>query len=396
VTVARIHFERLDASRVQQTPQGGLRAPAAITRVGIFEYRAPNGTITRELRPPEEVFAADSLSTARGAPVTDLHPPEGLVSPATWKTRSVGHLGDDVRADGEFVAADVVVQDAREVQAIRSGDRAEISMGYRCELDATPGTWRGQRYDAVQRQIRYNHAALGPRGWGRAGADVALRLDAGDAVHVRHEDDPTRPTRVERTDSMKTMRLDSLTVSFADEVSHDVVAKAIADRDKRLDAMEEELDEEKKKRAAAEGAADQAKKDAKDAKDRADAAEKPERIDSLVSERVALLDAARKLAPDAKFDGLSTRQVMITALGLEKDEAIKPRLDSLSDDYIRGRFETAASAAPARQHSPASVRAAAGAAQAQTQNPTQARADARQKLHDAWKQPGDITKRKAS
>ena len=37
-------------------------------------------------------------------------------------------------------------------------------------------------YDAIQRGIVYNHAALGPSGWGRQGATVALKFDAGDAV----------------------------------------------------------------------------------------------------------------------------------------------------------------------------------------------------------------------
>jgi hypothetical protein len=52
-------------------------------------------------------------------------------------------------------------------------------------------------YDRVQRRIRYNHAALGPPGWGRAGADVSLRLDAAvevvrdGAVAARADDNAT-------------------------------------------------------------------------------------------------------------------------------------------------------------------------------------------------------------
>ena len=42
--------------RAQRTPQGFLRAPAWVTRVGVFPYRRADGTVQRELRLPEEVF----------------------------------------------------------------------------------------------------------------------------------------------------------------------------------------------------------------------------------------------------------------------------------------------------------------------------------------------------
>jgi hypothetical protein len=40
-----------------------------LTRVGIFEYRRPDGSIRRELRLPEEVFAQESLASYKGKPV---------------------------------------------------------------------------------------------------------------------------------------------------------------------------------------------------------------------------------------------------------------------------------------------------------------------------------------
>src|SRR5690606_28507268 len=49
---------------------------------------------------------------------------------------------------------------------IESGERKEISLGYKCQLDPTPGTWNGESYDAVQKNIVVNHVALGPKGWG--------------------------------------------------------------------------------------------------------------------------------------------------------------------------------------------------------------------------------------
>ncbi len=54
-----------------------------------------------------------------------------------------------------------------------------------------PGTHRGERYDAVQTSIRYNHVALGPKDWGRAGSEASLRLDDNSAEAVEHFDTST-------------------------------------------------------------------------------------------------------------------------------------------------------------------------------------------------------------
>jgi hypothetical protein len=54
---------------------------------------------------------------------------------------------------------------------IDSGKK-ELSIGYRCLYDLTPGVYNGQQYDAVQREIRGNHLALVEEG--RAGPEVAV------------------------------------------------------------------------------------------------------------------------------------------------------------------------------------------------------------------------------
>lgn len=172
-------FRRFDAGvldKAERTPQGGLRVPAFVTRTGIFEYKLADGTIQRELRPEEEVFHADALATLEDAPVTDLHP-ASFVSPTNYRELERGHARNVSRKD-EFVAATLVVQDADMIRAIEAGERSEISLGYTCDLDFTPGEFNGQKYDAVQRKIRNNHVAVGPSKWGRAGEEVRMRLDS--------------------------------------------------------------------------------------------------------------------------------------------------------------------------------------------------------------------------
>lgn len=159
-------------------PSGGARIPAALTRTGVFVYQTPEGP-RREYRSPEEVFADASLATLRGAPVTLGHPREAVTA-ETWDALAVGHGGDDVRRDGDVVAASVYVSSSRALDVIERGEAREISLGYDTEFVAEPGVSpEGEAFDGRQTRIVYNHIALVPRG--RAGREVSLRLDsAGD------------------------------------------------------------------------------------------------------------------------------------------------------------------------------------------------------------------------
>ena len=72
--------------------------------------------------------------------------------------------------------ATVQVSDAKTVERLGK-DLIEVSCGYRCDLDSTPGiSPEGEPYDAIQSNIRLNHVALLPANKGRAGRDVKLLL----------------------------------------------------------------------------------------------------------------------------------------------------------------------------------------------------------------------------
>jgi hypothetical protein len=165
-------------SKAQRTPGGGARIPAVVTRSGVFEYTQTDGTIVREYRPPDEVAKADSLASLCDAPVTYMHPAKP-VDATSWRAVSVGHVSGDPKPGAEGVATALVVNDADTLAKIDGGIEAvEVSCGYSVEIDATPGvTPSGERYDRIQRQITYNHVAIGPKDWGRQGGAVSLRLD---------------------------------------------------------------------------------------------------------------------------------------------------------------------------------------------------------------------------
>lgn len=154
----------------QVTPEGYLVANAKIARIGIQEYQNSDGTLRREFRPPEEVANLDSLKTLCDLPISIEHPPVMLDS-SNVRQFMVGWNGA-VTYDGGFVSTKVKLTDREAVKSALDGGRIELSVGYVTKLDWTPGMWQGQKYDAVQRNIRGNHIALTVKA--RGGSDLRL------------------------------------------------------------------------------------------------------------------------------------------------------------------------------------------------------------------------------
>lgn len=165
----------------ERLPNGFMRIPAAITRTGIFSYRLGNGQVRRELRRKQDVLKSDSLDTLKALVVTNEHPMEGRVTPKNAKQEQVGFSSE--RLDVEKVSDEeaiintiltVTAQDA--LDAIEKGKR-QISCGYDCELDFTPGEHSVfGTYDAIQKNILYNHISIVDRA--RGGSVLSLHLDS--------------------------------------------------------------------------------------------------------------------------------------------------------------------------------------------------------------------------
>ena len=177
-----LRFDLSPIGKATRGPSGGLVVKGNLRRTGVLDYRLPDGSTRRELCHPDEVFSDDSRNSFKGAPITEGHP--GKMTPANWGDHAVGHMQDAPAKDGKFLAGDLHIQDGRTIAKVDAGKLKEISCGYECSLDHTPGEFNGEKYDAIQRNVRGNHVALGPAGWGRAGSEVALRADSGVAFGV--------------------------------------------------------------------------------------------------------------------------------------------------------------------------------------------------------------------
>ena len=82
-----------------------------------------------------------------------------------------GTSGSDVYGKDGKLYGDLKIYSETLKDEIEAGKK-ELSMGYFCDYELTPGTFDGRHYDAVQRNIRGNHIALVEEG--RMGSDVRV------------------------------------------------------------------------------------------------------------------------------------------------------------------------------------------------------------------------------
>lgn len=159
-----------------------------ISKVGVYPYSgaqlvgAPDpGRVYQVLRPPEELGDPECIASFRLLPWIDNHKmlgSEDLDLMPAEKKGVQGVIGEDVYFEAPYLRGNLKVFSQTLAGLIEAGKR-ELSAGYRCVYDWTPGIWEGQPYDCVQRKIRGNHLALVMSG--RMGPDVAV-LDAAEPL----------------------------------------------------------------------------------------------------------------------------------------------------------------------------------------------------------------------
>lgn len=348
--VADLQWEQ-NTTPMQDTPEGYLTGIACLTNVGVFTYTQKDGTKRRELRLPEEVFKEESLRTLKLKPMTRNHHPEvnsGLVNAENYKALTVGSVGEEIYHDPYRVYGRITVQDKEAVAAARTSE-SYLSAGYTCDMDYTAGVWMGQEYDAIQRNIIYNHMALVPKG--RAGDDVALRFDCAEGVCAPKDlNTNPSPTGHDTQEShMKTVRLDG--VEYQAEAP---VVAALHQAGEKILALEEKarLDGEDlgKAQSQMQGVMDENKSlkaqlsEAQTAlKTRMDAA--PADLEAAVQSRLALHTACSKAGVEFRMDASESElkaaviQSAFPGVSLEGKDA----------SYINARFDSAMDIIAARE-----------------------------------------------
>lgn len=324
-----VTVQRVDAVAVKElklSPEGFLSAPATVARVGILEY-VRDGRPFREFVPAETLFSQDSMDSLLGMPLTNRHPGRGKVdaADASLVMKGVTLPPAEKVTDGEdeLLACKVKVMDAKTIGDIKRGV-VELSCGYDAHLDMTPGSWKGQAYDAVQTKRIYNHLAVVPAA--RAGHKARLHLDS--AHNVIEEEQM----------ELVVIKIDGKDVQVPKESQAAIEGALAAGAEARAkaDTLQAKVD-----------AAEKAETERNSEKTKAD---EKARIDAMVKERVDLLGRAKAILPEAehaKLDGLDALGIKKLVIGfLEPDT----KLDGKSDEYVAAYFDAQATkASPAKR-----------------------------------------------
>jgi len=185
-------FDYGKIKEIKRTPQGFLLVPGYATRVGVFPYLDASGEMRRELRHPDDVFAPESLTTLKYAPVTIEHPPE-MITPENVDKYTKGHCTERVEVNRDMVETDLIIEHQDAIDEVEKNNLRDLSCGYLADVEEEEGEYNGAPYNFRQKNIRYNHLAIVRRG--RAGPEVRLRMDSQDAI--MDEQEISKPGRSE-------------------------------------------------------------------------------------------------------------------------------------------------------------------------------------------------------
>ena len=362
-------LQRFDQSIVtgaQLTDEGYLRATAVVSRIGVFKYFNEDGTVRNELRHPDDVFNATSLDSLKMRPITNGHPNAELVGANNAKELSIGYTGESVNTDGKFLVTSLLITDKDGVQAVESGRKQELSLGYQTELIPEEGVYNGERYDYRQTNIVYNHLAIVERG--RAGAEARINFDSLNSNELVVCDN-NYITSIKSKMESKNMAEDKFVTVILDGLEY----KSMPEVAKAYEKIKDSFDKKSAKFDSLNDMFEKLKGEKEDLKKRVDILEEgdtTEEVREAVEERVEIIMNASELLveiaeeigdlqdseegedasesesegeigasqseQEINLDKMSNAEIMKT---LVKKKCPKVKLDGASEVYIKARFD---------------------------------------------------------
>ena len=289
-TVSAFHVDRLPLGTVTKTDEGFLMVKAPIAKVGVMSYVLKDGSVRRELVDQETLTNVDSIKSLKLKPVTNTHPQEKIVTTKTAKFRNVGAVGDaEFKSDALFAEFSITHQDA--IKDVDKG-RKQLSPGYRVDLKMESGIFEGERYDAIQRNRRYNHLAIVDNA--RGGDELKLNIDHCDSddgiQFINNKND-------EESKDMESIRIDTgLSYDGAREV-----ANYVTKLESKNDGLKDDVKAANEKASKAEAKADSLSEEVKELKK----VDSQEVINAAVKERITLEKTASRVLKEDSFDGLT-------------------------------------------------------------------------------------------
>jgi hypothetical protein len=392
-----------DGAKVRDTADGYMTAVPRVARTGIQLYRGSelgvkDKAIVRIFRDEAEVFNKDSLASFAGKPFTDNHPPV-MVNASNWWKYTAGDAGDEVLRDGEFGRIPMMLRDAGTIAKVKKG-KVQLSVGYGCEIDWTPGTTpKGEAYDGRQIGIRVNHIAVVDAA--RGGDKLAIGDEGQETNHPLYKADGSAFNDVQTEDenmTLKTLLVDGITCEMTDTAVQ-VVTRALDAAKNNFVEMQKAKEEEAKKAKDALDAAnatvaklttEAAAKDAENATLKTqlkDAELTPAKLDSLVKDRAAVADKAKSILAAVIVDGKTVDEIMAQVVNAKLGDVAK----GWDAKQIKVSFDTLTAGVQVSDGGADVTRTARAFSQpldAATQATRQAMYDKHDKdLSNAWKTP---------
>lgn len=215
---------KLGATPVEVRPDG-YRVYEGIARWGNVLAPYPDLDPPRvEFCPIEEVASPRALASAVGIPFTGgprrvdwdggvtlpADHAADLITPETAGNATEGAvlaMWRDDTTSPPCVRVRAIAHTKALIDLIENG-AIELSLGYRCDEDRTPGYFDGKPYDLVQRGHEYNHLNVVERARSRAPDGRPARLDAADKPRAK----PSYPLNASST-TMRKKKTDKTTAA---------------------------------------------------------------------------------------------------------------------------------------------------------------------------------------
>lgn len=316
----------LDAASVRKTVDGFLVATPRVARIGIQDYFGteigrPDLAKVRVYRPEAEVFHKDAMTSLAHRPISQNHPQE-MITASNWRDHAVGQVGEEVARDGDYIRVPIMLMDGDVINDVDAGTR-ELSLGYTCDFDFTPGKIPGtdDAYDAVQRNIRVNHLAV----VGTARGGNKLRI--GDS-------------------NMKTIVLDGFNVEVS-EIAETVIKRVIDALTGRATKAEGDLATKATELANANALVATKDLQIADLNKKVADATAPAALDAAVKDRASVIEKGKDILGDALVsDGKTNAEIRRQVVDAKLGDAAK----GWSDEQVATSFVTLA-ALPAQDSS---------------------------------------------
>lgn len=313
--------DKLTFDGLRKTKDGYLVATPRVARSGIQLYSGaevgkPEMQTVRVYRPPEEVFNTDAMNSYAYRPVTIGHP--GVkVTADNWTDLTRGMSGSEVVRDGDFVRVPMAIMDSKAIQSVEDGT-VELSMGYEANIQWGDGvTPNGEKYDAIQKDMRMNH--------------LAIVSSARGGSHLRIGDETSGE------DTMKVM-VDGISIEATEQAAQVIekLQNTIRTTNDSVAAKDAKIAELTTAVGTKDGEIAILKKQV------ADSQMTPAQLDAAVKDRQTVIDAAKKIGGDKiVVDGKTIAEIKKAAVAVVLGNAA----NAMEDAAINGAFALAAASA---------------------------------------------------